>query len=377
MPALHPLPAHAPLSHGRQRSRPLFPARRFAADVHPSSLPACALLVLTFAVGVFPRAAPGRSVATYIAMALAVTALYAASVLAHAVAHAVVARRELGARLWLLGDIAPPTVAPLSVDLAGPVVSAALGGALLALGGVVAWPAEIGQVLTWAGWLNLALLACNLLPAVPLDGGRVLRTWLWQRLGDFVDAARIAARVSRALALGLGCAAIVGLVLGHLAALWLAAIAALVLSAGQTEWFNLRVQHLLEDLEVGDVMLRELASVDVESSAQEIVDVAERAGVEVVPVLSVDGEPAGFASLSLIRAIPAHRRPWVRAHELMNGSAAHPLVLDADIDLVTAAEALLENPLRSAFVLRDGSLVGMLTLDDVVRAVRTATLVSR
>jgi predicted transcriptional regulator len=49
-------------------------------------------------------------------------------------------------------------------------------------------------------------------------------------------------------------------------------------------------------------------------------------------------------------------------------------VLDADIDLVTAAEALLENPFRSAFVLHDGRVVGMLTLDDVVRAVRTATL---
>lgn len=145
------------------------------------------------------------------------------------------------------------------------------------------------------------------------------------------------------------------------------------MTAGQSEWITLRVQHLLEGLVVGDVMLQELAAVDVECTAHEVADVAERAGVELVPVLSMEGEPGGFAAMSLVRAIPAHRRPWVRARELLNGTWGRPLVLDDDIDLVTAAEALLENPFRRAFVLRDGRLVGLLTLDDIVRAATLTT----
>ncbi len=131
----------------------------------------------------------------------------------HELGHALEARREgiptRGVTLWMLGGVAEsgaPFATPgveARVALAGPAVSAALGAALVGAGQVAGLPTAAAAVLEWLGWTNLLLPAFNLLPALPLDGGRVLRAALWRLRGSHVKATRNATRVSQAVSVGL------------------------------------------------------------------------------------------------------------------------------------------------------------------------------
>ena len=114
-----------------------------------------------------------------------------------------------GITLWLFGGVArftgmfPTAGAEFRIAAAGPLVSLALGAGFLGITRVPGLPEPIDGVCAYLGATNILLLLFNLLPALPLDGGRILRAALWQWRGDVYSATRIAAAVSRALAIGL------------------------------------------------------------------------------------------------------------------------------------------------------------------------------
>ena len=145
-----------------------------------------------------------------------VAALFA-GVVVHELAHCLVAQRRggtvLGILLLPIGGMSRMDRIPerpadeAAIAAAGPAMSLVLGGLLLAVGtllGSSVWPATLVTGSWWArlGWLNLLLAAFNLLPALPMDGGRILRAALARRLPRLA-ATRVAASVARVLALGL------------------------------------------------------------------------------------------------------------------------------------------------------------------------------
>jgi Zn-dependent protease len=189
------------------------------------------LLLWSFRVVVFPATVPGLDSAAYLGMALAATLGFCAALLAHELAHAVVARRAgvtvEGITLFLLGGMArtraelPDPGTELRIASAGPLLSLALGGALagLALAATLAGlPPAPTAVVQQLAWLNLGLAAFNLLPGFPLDGGRVLRAVLWGMTGDIRGATRTASGVGRAIGYALitlgGFMAVAGNVMG-------------------------------------------------------------------------------------------------------------------------------------------------------------------
>ena len=195
------------------------------------------------AVGLLPDAVPDRSPFTYWATAIAVAVLLLGCLLAHELAHAIVAHRAgiqvEGITLWMLGGVTRLIGEPasartdLAVAAAGPATSVAIGALLLgaAVGlsaiGVPATtePSVALAGLAWLGWINLVLAVFNVLPGAPLDGGRILRALLWWRGGDRVRAAVAATRagtVVGAALITLGVAdALAG---GAVGGLWLALI---------------------------------------------------------------------------------------------------------------------------------------------------------
>ncbi|MFI6503276.1 site-2 protease family protein [Nonomuraea typhae] len=190
--------------------RPSIPLGRFAGvrvGLNPTVLVIAVLLVTGLAFGRLPAAFPGYGVAGYLAAAVAGTLAFLASLLAHELAHAVVARREgvevAGVTLWLLGGVAhlrgePRTPgADLRIAAAGPLVSLALGVCfgLLALAG----QGLVRGTLTYLAGANLVLAVFNLVPGAPLDGGRILRALLWAWRGDRVFAAVVAAKAGKAV----------------------------------------------------------------------------------------------------------------------------------------------------------------------------------
>jgi Zn-dependent protease len=204
------------------------------------------LIVWSLADRVFPAEDPGHSAGTYTAMALVAALVFFASLLLHELGHAVRARREgvevAGITLWLFGGVArlggglPGAGAELRIALSGPLVTAVLAVVFVAVALAAPLPAAVGGVLAWLGYVNVILLVFNLLPAFPLDGGRVLRAARWRSTGSLLAATRTAVRVSRVLAFLIVAGGLALVVYGDtIGGLWLAFVGWFLLQAARAE----------------------------------------------------------------------------------------------------------------------------------------------
>jgi Zn-dependent protease/predicted transcriptional regulator len=313
-------------------------------------------------------------------MGLVTSLLFFLLLLLHELGHALEARREgippRGITLWMLGGVArsggPFRSAGMEarVALAGPAVSAVLGGALVGAGSIGGLPAAIAAVLEWLGWTNLVLLAFNMIPALPLDGGRVLRAAIWRLSGSLVRATRVASRVSRALAVvlmfGGGASFLVGAGLGGL---WLIFIGWFVLSAATAERASAEAQAALAGVHVAELMTPDPVTVSTTASAGGLLRLRGRTGHSAYPVVDEHGDAVGVISVAQAERLPERRREWVTVRELL-AAGPDPLALDADAEALSAIPALVGNPLHRAAVVRGGRLVGLLALSDVSREVR-------
>jgi Zn-dependent protease len=193
----------------------------------------------------FPDALPGRSWQTYAAMGVTATAIFFACLILHELGHAIQARRDgvtiEGITLWLFGGVAkiagelPSAGAELRIAAAGPVVSLILGALFLAEAAAWPGPGGIHTELAWLGYINLTLVAFNLIPALPLDGGRILRSILWARSGDFAAATRRAATAGALLSSAIVAFGLIEVARGMTDGIWLALIGWFILQAGRAE----------------------------------------------------------------------------------------------------------------------------------------------
>lgn len=229
-----------------------------------------ALFAWSLAVGVFPATNPGLSTATYVGMALVAVVLFFGSLLLHELGHAVVARREGitidGITLWLFGGVSrfrstfPSAGAEFRVAVAGPVVSAVFGVFFVAFAALTQLTPAVDGVAAWLGYINLLLLGFNLLPALPLDGGRVLHAALWRARENFAWATKIGATIGR----GFGVAMIAaGLLLffvdGSFSDLWLALIGWFLFGAATAEAGLARPPQPLPDVDRNRPRFRDAA----------------------------------------------------------------------------------------------------------------------
>ena len=265
---------------------------------------AFALIVWLLAAAVFPASTPGQSDGAYVAMAVAAAVVFFACLVLHELGHALRARRDGvpidGITLWLFGGVArfggpfPTPGAELRIAVAGPAVSLALGIALVLLA-QLPLPVALGSTLAWLGFINLVLLAFNLLPALPLDGGRVVRAMVWRLGGDFVGATRIAAGLGALIGGMLVALGIVLLATGELfAGMWLALIGWFVLLAAEGERREANDRSALDGVRVRDVMVENPAVVGPNTPLPDLADdLLSRPRHRTIPV--VDGDrPAGL-----------------------------------------------------------------------------------
>ena len=340
---------------------------------------AATLITISLSGAVFPGEVHGLSDASYLTMGLVTTVLFFASLLLHELGHALTARHDgiptRGITLWMLGGVArsgapfPSPGVEARVALAGPAVSAVLAAAFVAAGQIAALPDAVAAVLEWLGWTNLILLAFNMIPALPLDGGRVLRAILWRLTGSLLKSTRVASRVSQALAVVLIVVGFAGVLAGAFGGLWLAFIGWFVFSATAVEREAAEAQIALAGLQVADAMTPDPITVSPSATAGELLEQRQRTGHSVYPVVDEQGDAVGLVSALSAQLVPERRRQWVTVRELLAHGPA-PLALDAEAQLTSAVSALAENPLQHAAVVRAGRLVGLLSLTDVSRTVR-------
>ena len=342
-----------------------------------SVLALLALIMWTLATGIFPDTNPGLADNTYFAMAVAASLGFFASILLHELGHALQARRDGmqidGITLWLFGGVArfggmfPSAGAEFRIAVAGPIVSLLLTAGLLGGTRIPGVPEPADGVLAWLGVINLALLIFNLIPALPLDGGRMLRAALWHWKGDLRSATTLAAGAGRVLALGMIGLGFALVVLGDgFSGIWLVLIGWFVLQAAGAEAQMVRVLPQ-RGPQVGDMMDAHPVTTRPELTLEEFAEQAAGHPDQIVyPV--VDGDrPVGILPVAVLDETPRAEWGTRRVANAMVGRAFLP-ALSAEDGLDTAMEALRRSPTRRVLVMEGENLVGLLSVDDVARA---------
>jgi Zn-dependent protease/predicted transcriptional regulator len=346
-----------------------------------------ALIVWSLASSVFPSQNPHLADGTYVGMALVAALFFFASLLLHELGHALQARREGmeidGITLWLFGGVArfrgmfPSAGAELRIALAGPFVSLALGGLFVGLAQAVRSPAAVEGVAAWLGYINLILLVFNLLPALPLDGGRVFRALLWRAKGDFGWATRIAADAGRAfgyLLIGLGLVLLV--FAGAWSGAWFAFLGWFLVQAATAEARSTILREALGGLQVGDVMIHRPVVVRADASLAEFIDVvAHTHRYTTYPVVE-NGHVLGLLPFSCVARVPRGEWETQRIRESMLAVDEVP-VIHEDEPLTDALAELREGGLDRALVLDGDHLAGLLSITDVGRLLSESSAVRR
>jgi Zn-dependent protease len=347
-----------------------------AIGVNWSWLVALVLITWTLAAGVFPAQNPGLGDATHVGMAIVAAALFFGSLLLHELGHALQARRDgmtiEGITLWLFGGVAkfsgrfPSAPAELRIAAAGPLVTLVLGFVFVAIAAMAGLPEPADGVAAWLGYANLALLIFNLLPAVPLDGGRMLRAALWTRLG-LARATEVAGFVAQSIAFGLiGLGLVLFVVGGAFGGVWLAFIGWFLLQAAATEVHAVLARRLLAGLRVRDVMVTEPVTVEPGMSLERFVDdVVWKERFTTYPVVD-GGEVVGLLPFRCVAEVP--RSEW---QSRTVADCAIPLervpLLHESQPLADAVTELSESELNRGLVTDEGRLVGLVSATDVAR----------
>jgi Zn-dependent protease/CBS domain-containing protein len=340
-----------------------------------------ALIVWTLASGIFPETNPGLSDGTYIGMAIAAALLFFLSILLHEFGHAAQARREGmeidGITLWLFGGVArfkgmfPSAGAEFRIAIAGPLVSLALGVVFVAVAAAAGLPESADGVSAWLGYINLTLLVFNLLPALPLDGGRVLRSALWRARGDFAWATRVSATVGRGFGYFFIAVGVVMLIFqGAFSGAWLAFIGWFLLQAAGAEDRYLLARQALGGLRVRDLLVAHPVTTRPDVTIAEFMDnVVSRTHYTTYPVTD-NGTALGLLPFRCVAQVPRSEWESRTVRECMLPRESVPVVAE-DEELIDAAAELSESEINRALVLDGNRLVGLLSATDVARALET------
>jgi Zn-dependent protease/CBS domain-containing protein len=356
--------------------------------IHPLWLVVVGLITWGLGSTYFPDADPGLSeTAAYALGLLGALGLFAGIVL-HELAHAVVARRhgieveEID--LWLLGGVARlqgearEPGDELRFAAAGPAVTAAIAG-LLGIVRVTAGeqlPSWGLALVDYELYVNLAILGFNLLPAFPLDGGRIARSLMWRHHGDRDRATAIAARVGRAFGWGLVGLGVLAFFAGSVSGLWFALIGWFLIVASGAEAQASRVAHALGGRTAADLMSAPAVSLPATLTVAEAVETGFAHHLfSAFPVIDGEGRAIGIVTMGDVRALPGPQRAVT-----VLGALAHrdPELL---IEPSHSASALVADPAfrrlgRAVVVDPAGHPAGLVSVTDIDRRLRAEGLLS-
>ena len=345
-----------------------------------------ALIAYGLAVGQFPAEVPHHPEAEYIVAGIVTAVAYIGSLLVHELAHALVARHN-GVKveditLWLLGGVSrlqgefPSPGAELRVAGAGPLSSLLLGGLFV----LVAWlagagggPSVVIAALAWLGGINILLAVFNVIPAAPLDGGRLLRAVLWAITKDKLKSEIWSARSGQVFGWIL---AIVGiylvLALRDYSWLWFVLLGWFLISAATAENQQAVLQSRLRTVAVREIMTANPVTVPASATvAQFLNDYLPWSRHSAFPVVA-DGQTVGLVTVQRINRVPAGERGQTTVRDvacpLSEVAQARP-----DEPVSDVLSSLNECSEGRALVFDGGHLVGIVSSSDISRALQRLT----
>jgi len=341
-----------------------------------------ALIAWSLAVGVFPDLYKGLPASSYWGMAAVTVAGLGVSIVLHELAHTFVGR-ALGipvgsVTLFVFGGVSELTEEPhaprseLLMAIAGPLMSALLGAGFLGLSRALpaGTPAETAGVLHYLGVVNLTLAVFNMLPAFPLDGGRVLRALLWMWRGDLHKATRTAARWGESIGVGMmivgALAALTGQVVGGL---WWVVLGLFLRSMAKSYAQDVETRHALGGVAVRELMTPDPVTAPADMSVADFVETRlRRLHHEIFPV--VDGDRlVGAAGFREAKAVDQAAWPTTRLGDVCT-PASQVAAVDAGMDAADAVRRMQQADRGRLLVMDGDRLVGVLALKDLLGQLR-------
>jgi Zn-dependent protease/CBS domain-containing protein len=319
---------------------------------------------------------------TRFVVAAAFVVLLYLSVLIHELSHSVVARGYgLPVRrilLYPLGGFSEIEREPQTpgreflVSAAGPALSLLLAAGGWGLTHVVAAGTIGGTLISQLMWANLVVGGFNLLPGLPLDGGRMLRAAIWKVTGRPGTSTIAAAWAGRVLALGLFVLVLAPPVEARIGgdivtAVWLAVIAAFMWTGAGQAIKATRFRERLPALQARR-LARKAVSVAADTPLAEAIRRADESRARAVVVVDHDDKPIAILNETAVMATPEQRRPWIEAGTLAR-TLEPSLVLPADLSGMALLDAIRRAPATEYLLVEpSGQVYGVLAARDVDRA---------
>lgn len=319
-----------------------------------------------------------------VALAVLTAILFFISLLLHELAHSLVANsRGVAVReitLFALGGVSQierePTSAKMELWMAlvGPLTSACIGLFCLALRGLAGTPSSPAvAMVSWLGYINLALAAFNMIPGYPLDGGRILRALVWWNTGDMARATRVATRAGQVVALifiGFGILQFFGG--AGIGGLWIAFIGWFLLQAAGASYLQVNFKRAIEGVTVGDVMSSDCPTISGTLDLQHFVEEELLQTGRRCFVVLENGEVAGLVTPQEVKEVGRARWPFTTVRDVMR-----PLdqmrTVTPETPLTSALEMMGRRDFNQLPVVSDGHLAGVLSRAHLLSFLQTRT----
>jgi Zn-dependent protease/predicted transcriptional regulator len=362
----------------------LFKLFGFAIRLDASWLIIAALVTWSLAIGYFPYYYPGLRVSTYWWMGIAGALLLFLSIVVHELFHSLVARRYgipmNGITLFLFGGIAemdrePPNAkSEFLMAIAGPLASVGIGLLfyLLYRAGNGVWPVQVVAVLSYISTLNWILAAFNMVPAFPLDGGRVFRAALWHWRGDLRSATRTSSALGSAFGFLLMFLAILQLFAGNfMGAVWWFVIGMFLRMVSQNAYSQVLMKSVLEGEPVRRFMNPEVDTVTPDISIEELVnDHIYRHHHKMVPVITDSETLAGCVSTDQVKQVPRDQWSTHTVADILEPCSIENTVTP-ETDSMEALKKMANSGKTKLMVLDGKRLMAVITLRDLMQFLTT------
>jgi Zn-dependent protease len=315
--------------------------------------------------------------------AIITAALFFASIIVHELSHAMVAKmRGLSVHsitLFALGGVAkiekeaadPKT--EFWMGIVGPITSAVIGFICLGLAMTLGWAmlAEPGRpvmaMLVWLGYINIAIAIFNMIPAFPMDGGRVLRAAMWWKTGNMAFATRVAAATGQFIAFAFIVLGVIRFFGGRgFGGLWIAFIGWFLLNAARASAARVEMDERLRGVRVADLMARDCAQVDSRTNLQTFVDEYLLGTGRRCHLIVENGAAAGLITPKEVKAVDRARWPYTTVSDAM--VPIHRLkTVDPNMPAIEALEMLGRADLNQLPVVSNGRLEGVVSRDRLLQ----------
>ncbi len=362
------------------KSVTLFKLFGFRVRVDISWLIIVILISWTLAQNLFPHYYENLSSGTYVIMGILGSLGLFLSIILHEMSHSLVARRFglpiKGITLFIFGGVAEMKDEPENAKseffmaIAGPLASIIIGIFLL---GMYLLISDSGMSKIFIGvvhylWMiNFILAGFNLIPAFPLDGGRVLRSVLWAWKGKLGWATRIASAFGSGFGFVLIFLGILSFLRGNLiGGLWWFLIGLFIRNASKLSYRRVLVRNLLQGEKIRNFMTKDVVTVNSSISVQELVDnYIYKHHFKLFPVVD-KGELKGCVTTKEVKKIPREQWPETTVARILE-SCSKPTTIHPDQDTMDALSLIRKSDNSRLMVLDKGRLVGIIALKDIMK----------